>query len=546
MVIVSDQKIIEHQIKDDEHNRIREVLVFTDQAMVKRTVEAQAYEGLNRYLIEINPFYLDKDSVQAGVSGFGEILTVQYRKFPLIQAVQQEVQECTTKKRQLERDKKALQRELEAIHKQQKFIDSTIGFAEVEIPKELKTAFPSPSDLQDMLRFLQQNYTQYNLTETELEKQLEEIEDEINLNQQKIRGLKKPAQAEQKTIEILFMSDREQKIKIEVEYIVKQAGWKPVYKVDVNNELSQTDLTLFAQIHQRTGEAWDDIGISVSNAVPLKGGKLPELSSWNLHLSSTQYVPEPYALGADGGEIMAGAVPAAAEAVLEDLGEPEEAPQADFSQAKVTELPLAYEYSLPQSVSIGQGAEGTLFPLSIEQIAGDFYYYCVPKKDPLVYLVCEALLQNTLLEGQLNVYFSGRYVASTYLSEKRPGQKLLINLGADPNIKVAHEKITDKITDSFFGVVDRLSAAREFEYLITIDNQKDKFIKLNLIDSIPVSTSDRILVKEIKFDPEPSLNNYQECDGVMLWNKVIQAKSSTFIKVQFFIKHPRDDPPYEI
>ena len=56
-------------IKDGKDNRITETVVFTDQAYLKRRVQARAKRGLNQYLIEVQAFALDADSAQAAVFG---------------------------------------------------------------------------------------------------------------------------------------------------------------------------------------------------------------------------------------------------------------------------------------------------------------------------------------------------------------------------------------------------------------------------------------------------------------------------------------------
>jgi len=273
----SSQFAQEQTLADGDNNYIDEVVVFTDQAYIKRQVKTESQPGLNHFLVELNAFHVDKDSIQACIFGHGEILTVQYRKIPVIEAVQQDVRELDAKKRHLEQQKKTLLREKEALHKQQKFIDSTISYADTEIPKELKTEFPSPQNLQNILTFIEQNYAQFNQKETELEKQLEQLEYELLLLQRQLKQLKKPTQTNKQYIEILFAAEQQENIQIEASYVTGQASWKPVYKVDVPADLSIVNMTTFAHIEQASGENWQDVKLSISNAVPLKGGKLPDL-----------------------------------------------------------------------------------------------------------------------------------------------------------------------------------------------------------------------------------------------------------------------------
>ncbi len=63
-------------------NRIDEVIVFSEQAFVKRSVRATAKAGINRFLVEVQAMRVDPESAQASVFGAGEILGAQYREIP--------------------------------------------------------------------------------------------------------------------------------------------------------------------------------------------------------------------------------------------------------------------------------------------------------------------------------------------------------------------------------------------------------------------------------------------------------------------------------
>jgi uncharacterized protein (TIGR02231 family) len=228
--------------------------------------------------------------------------------------------------------------------------------------------------------------------------------------------------------------------------------------------------------------------------------------------------------------------------VLYDLAE--SAPEAEFRQAEQRELPLAFEYGLPQSVSMDSGGGETMLPLYSKEMSGEFSIYAVPKKDPLTYLVYHSSPDSALLAGRLNIHFGGRFVGGTALSEKRAGEDLLINLGAERGLKVRREKVTDKLTETFFGKVDRATAARQLEYHIVIENLKDDTTRVWLLDGIPVSKTDKIQIKGVETVPEPTTRDYQQREGVMLWDIQVKPKSVQDIRIKFFVKHPKDSPPH--
>ncbi len=543
------QAINEEIITDDDDNRIREVVVFSSQAYLKRQVKTQAQAGLNRFLIELKAFSVDADSVQANVFGGGEILSVQYKEIPIQQAAQADVRELENEKRALEQKRRVLEREKENCDKQKKFLDSTISYANIQVPVELKTQFPTSENLQDMLGFLKDSYQKIARDEEVLTEGLEKLADEMSVIERKLKQSKRPHSKNRKTIEVLFDAKEAGDIKIEVFYVAYHASWSPVYKVDVSLDLEQINMTMFANIEQKTGENWEGVQLSVSNAAPMKGAKLPELSSWKVQPA---YIPPPAPRAAapvaravfaaaepEAEMMMAGACEEDFE-VLDDLSLEE----AEFVQAEEKQLPLAFEYQLPQPIDLNSGDGETLLPMFSKPLGGEFFCYAVPKRDSSVYLVCEASLESTLLEGQLNIYFGGRFVGSSQLTEKKAGESLLVNLGIERDVKIAREKITDKLAESFLGgMVDRLTVAREITFRIVAENLKDKAIRLKVLDAAPVSATDKIQIKDLSLNPEPSTKDWQKKEGVMLWDVEIVPQKTQEIEMHFFVKHPKDCPP---
>lgn len=534
-------------LEDGTANTLSAVVVFSDRAYVTRTAQAHAKTGLNRFYVELKAFRIERDSAQARVFGKGSILSVQYKEVPVQDAPQAMVHELSEQKRELDRRLKALQKARESLEKQRQFLDSVISFGDVEIPKELKTAFPQPQSLQAMLEFLESSYQQLAEREDSLDHEIDERRYELNVIERKLKQSKHPKQAVRKAIEVLFEAAEEQDLELEVSYVSYQASWQPVYKVDVPLALGGVDMTLFARIAQQTGEDWDDVALTVSNAVPLKGTVLPDAQTWRL------YVAQPITT------MMLGSAPvAAAAAELDGAVGSEEADfedelieadmvmgdvEASYQQAQQRELPLAFEYELGQPVALGSGGDETLLPLFVKSLDGEFYAYSVPRNDSRTYLVCETAGDSELLAGQLNVHFGGRFIGGTRLTEKKAGEALLVNLGADRAIKVERERVTDKTAETLFGMVDRGSVGREVEYRIVAENLKDEPARVQIVDCVPVSTTDRIQVKGVETSPEPSEMDWRGREGVMLWDLRIEAKRSREIRVKFFVKHPKGTEP---
>ncbi len=511
-------------------SQIKEVTLFSSQALVKREAFTTVQKGLNELLLEIEAFRVDQDSITAKVFGAGEIFSVQFKEIPIKESPRENIKALEQKINELKRSKRVLADKKEVLNKEESFLVSLIDFSKTQIPREIKTSFPNMEDLTKTLVFLSSNFQKINDEKQSLDASIEEVGKEIKVLEEELSALRGPVKKVRKVIEILFNAEKEQKIRIEADYLTKNANWGPLYKVSVPMALSEIDLTMFSKILQKTGEDWKQVALSISNVIPLSGVRLPSLSSWLLD------VPRPRRKA--GRLAYEKAAPAMDVVKGKDYSEiPKQ--EAAFTTAVKKELPLSFEYRIPQPIDIESRDKETILPLFTKKIQGDSYYYAVPKRSPLTFLVCKTKADKELLSGPLNVYFGGRYIGKTYLGEKKAGEEFHLSLGADREVMVKREKVKDKIKETYFGKIQRGTIVRELAYKITVENIKDRSILLKVLDSIPVPRTDKIEVKDLKMNPEPAKKNYLDKEGVMLWEYKLDPEEKQEINIEFVVTYPK-------
>jgi uncharacterized protein (TIGR02231 family) len=512
-------------------SQIKEVTLFSNQALIKREVTANLHEGLNEILIELQAFRVDRDSVSAKVFGEGEIYSVQFKEVFLKESPHGRIKALEQKIRELKRSKRILVDEKVVLGNREKFLSSIIDFSKTQVPRDIKTSFPKIEDLEKTLTFLSNNFQTINNKKQSLDAQIEEIEKEIRVLERELATLKRPFQKSKKVVEIMFHSKKEQTAKIEASYLVLNAYWHPFYKVDVPLHLEDVNLTMFSRINQKTGEDWNKISLSVSNVIPLKGVGLPSPRSWILDVArARQKVSK-----------LSPRQPAAA-SLKEKMDVAADKNEAKFVQAQRKELPLSFEYKMPQALNIESKDKETLLPIFSKTLKGEFVYFSVPKTSPLTFLVCSTNADKELLSGALNVHFGGRFIGKTYLAEKKPGEAFKMSLGADREVKVKREKIKDKVKETYFGKIGRKTVVRDMAFKITVENLKAKPIKIKVFDSIPVSRTDRIEVKDLKIMPVPAEKNHQNREGVLLWEFMLKPGDKQEINMEFVVTYPKDAP----
>jgi hypothetical protein len=112
----------------------------------------------------------------------------------------------------------------------------------------------------------------------------------------------------------------------------------------------------------------------------------------------------------------------------------------------------------------------------------------------------------------------------------------------DRDVRVQREIVRDKFKETLFGTIERSTVMREMAYRITMENLKDREVHLQVMDSIPVSRSDKVEVKDLKISPQPKDRSYLGREGVLLWEELLKPGEKKEIVVDFVITYPKDMP----
>jgi uncharacterized protein (TIGR02231 family) len=521
-------------------SRIKEVTLFSRQALIQREAFATINKGLQELLLEVEAFRIDKDSLSAKIFGSGEIFSVQFKEIHVKESPREDIKILEQKIEKLKQTRRTLTDKKDVLNKKELFLNSLITFSHTQGSRDFKTSYPSIEDMEKILKFLASQLYTINTQKQDLDSKIENIDKEIKVLERELISLQEPVKKTKKFIAVLFKSAREQKIKIEATYITRRAQWAPLYKASIPLTLHEVDLAMFSKIQQKTGENWKNVALTISNVIPLQGVNLPSPDTWILDIQR----PQARRLKSFGRVAMEKAAPAVSVQETNDKADFDQIQEeeATFAYARKEELPLSFEYKIPQMLDVESRNKETILPLFGRKLEGEFFYYAIPGKSPLTFLVCQAKADKELLSGPLQVYFGGRFTGKTFLQEKKPGENFNLNLGADREVKIKREKIKDKVKETFFGQLDRDTVVRELSFKITMENLKDKPVKLKVLDTIPVSRTDKVKVKDISIKPEPAEKNYQDREGVLLWEYQLQSKEKKEITIEFVVTHPKNQP----
>jgi uncharacterized protein (TIGR02231 family) len=322
-------------------------------------------------------------------------------------------------------------------------------------------------------------------------------------------------------------------VDLDVNYIVSNAGWTPIYDLRASDTKSPVQLSYKANVFQGTGEEWKNVKLTLSTANPTLGGLKPELYAWYLNF----YQPV-YSYRDDkrkSGAVMRSA-PAQEDALQGMVAgvdvEKDAETTANFVSTIQTSLNTEFNIALPYTV--GSSNKPTLVDIRNYEMKADYLYSVAPKLDRDAFLLARATgwEEFNLLPGEANVFFEGTFVGASYIDPNNIKDTLNVSLGRDKRIVVKREKLKDFSSRKLIGTNQRESYA----YEIAVRNTKNEAIKIIVEDQVPVSQNNQIEVTV----SEVGGSKYNKDSGKLIWELSLQPNETKKVTYKFEVKYPKD------
>ena len=178
-------------------------------------------------------------------------------------------------------------------------------------------------------------------------------------------------------------------------------------------------------------------------------------------------------------------------------------------------------------------------PTSIEiqqlKIPATYDYYCYPKVDKDVFLMChfDQINNKNLLPGQAQIYFEGKSIGNSFLDPYVTNKKIDLSLSREIGV-ISERKLETKLsTETKVG--ENLKVQKT--YKISIINNKNHTIDLKLIDQLPISNKKNISVQLL----ESSDATYTKIDGKLVWKIQLNAGEKIDKVWNYYVKYPEKD-----
>jgi uncharacterized protein (TIGR02231 family) len=510
-------------------SKITNVTVFLNKAQVTREISTRLEAGKTNLIIKGLTSQLDPQSVQVSGKGSFVILGISHQQnylnefnIPKGLKVLKDSVESLQKQLSLEQSQK------EILNKEEQMLLSNqkIGGANQNL---------TVAELKGMADFYRSRLGDIVTSRMRQDDKIKKLNERINKLNTQINSENELYARNTSEIVVSVSAEVATNIDLDVNYVVANAGWYPVYDLRAMNTKSPVQLSYKANVFQNTGEQWKNVKLKLSTANPNQSGLKPELSAWYLDIY------QPYVANYDKKEMARGSVnrsaaPVMMESKIEADMAMEEAPApksvADYVSTIQTSLNTEFTISLPYSVL--SAAKPTVVDIRNYEMKSDYTYSVAPKLDNDAFLMARAIgwEEFSLLPGEANIFFEGTFVGKTYIDPNNIKDTLSVSLGRDKRIVVKREKMKDLTSRNFIGSTKKESYA----YEVSVRNTKTENIKIVVEDQIPVTQNTQI---EVTLQ-EIGGAKYDKVKGKLVWELELKPNETRKLLYKFEVKYPKD------
>ncbi len=280
---------------------IKQVTVFRVGAQVTRTATASIDVGNNLLIFTgISP-QLDKNSIQVKGEGNFTILSVNHQlNYFEAPSKSQRILDLEKESKRLKEKDKEVKALLSVLQEEESLLltNKSIGGSQTGVRIE---------DLKATAAFYRTRLKAIKLESLSIQQAAISDRDSMARIAAQLKELNAEQGVYTSEIVVAVTSEQTTSGQFTISYVVKNAGWFPNYDVRVQNVENPINLKYKGNVFQTSGEAWDQVKLTLSTGDFSKQGTKPNLLPWRLDFynpyAAQRYGSTPYASGGGGGSV---------------------------------------------------------------------------------------------------------------------------------------------------------------------------------------------------------------------------------------------------
>lgn len=518
----------------------KEVLVYLQNAQINATAEVNLVPGMYNIVLEDLSQFLDENSVQIKGDADFTILSVvtkknylgDERKDPKLKALEDSIEVMNTKLYAVKNQIDALNEELGMIIANKSIQGDNIGVSTIELEK--------------MANFYRVRVLEIRNKLSENERKQSKLREKNTALQNQLIQLKNQQTKVYSEITLAIKCNTTTKSKIQLSYMVTNAGWAPFY--DIKSESLTEPITILskANVYQNTGEDWKNVKLSLSTGNPTYSNTKPVLSPYTLLLNNPdQLYKKSYSKSMAVPSSNAGVVmdaPSAADInirggraesdeVFIDGMKVQSSRASNYTSNTENQTNNIFEISIPYNIP----SDGKEYVVAIQEYKAPavYSYTAIPKLDKDAFLLANLINwdQTGLLPGEASLFNEGTFVGKSYFETRVTNDTIPVSLGREKNIILDRKKVKSFTEKNFTGGTKKTT----LEFEIIVRNKKKAEVEITIEDQIPLSNTEEVTIELIN----GSNATYVKETGKLKWVIKLKPSESNTLKFGYIIRYPK-------
>ena len=492
---------------------ITEATVYLRGAQVTRNAEVELQAGNNTITFSDLSIQFSEPSIQIATDKQITILSLRKNRSGDVTGSQ--------KLDSLEAVRAELQSQLEYKQAEQQVLNYELNILQANQTLRGQNEKISAAEIKQAMDYFREKLTEIERSKIEVKNSIAETEKKLKEINDAINSIKQNEQKQSGEIVAEIQSPRTQIVNFSLSYFIPNAGWTPSYDVRVSDIDQPVSLSYKANIYQQTGIDWNNVTLSVSSAQPLASTTIPSFQP--VFLGFVQ--PRPQARFEAEQELSV-SQKSREDAQITLRG------ASSIPSVSVNQNQTSFSFTIETPYSVPGNGDRKTATLMDHSLPASYSYYVQPKAREKAYL--QAMVTDwedlNLLNGQANLYFGQSFVGQSQIQANAVSDTLKFSMGQDESISIERNRLKEFSEKNFFG--NRVRETRAWE--LTVRNNKNRPIKLTLVDQIPVSTNEDIEV-DLQERNGASLNKET---GELTWNLTISAGESVSRQFRYQVEYP--------
>ena len=196
-------------------------------------------------------------------------------------------------------------------------------------------------------------------------------------------------------------------------------------------------------------------------------------------------------------------------------------------------------YAIPGRVSVDNTGTAKNVRIATSEITASLSARAVPKLDPNAYLTAAFVLsgETPLLPGTAMLYRDGVFMGQGYLPLLSPGEETKLGFGVDDLIKVKRVEVKRQRGEEGLLTTSNTDIRA---YDITVKNLHDFAIPVTVLDQMPYSTQEDIVVETLSGMTPATVKDFEKKRGVLAWSFDLEPKAEKVLKHGFKVTWPEN------